>query len=92
MTGTCRSIRVSFEPTCSLVPVHSGELDVHENEIGPVGGCCGKACLTVFGFDDLEVSAREQIPQDLPIVQLILYHQDALAHDGPLAFRPAPAA
>ncbi len=40
----------------------------------------GKSCLAVFGFDDLEIGAREQIPQDLPVVLLILDYQDALAH------------
>jgi len=45
--------------------------------------CCRKPRLAIFGFDDLEIGAREQIPQDFPIVFLILDHQDALAHDGP---------
>ena len=42
-----------------------------------------QACFTVLGLDDLEVSACEQVPQDLPIVLLILNDQDALAHDCP---------
>jgi hypothetical protein len=39
-----------------------------------------KPRLAVLGFNDLEIGAHEQIPQDLPIVWLILDHQDALAH------------
>jgi hypothetical protein len=39
--------------------------------------------LTVLGFDDLEIGARQQVPRDLPIVQLILDYQNALAHDCP---------
>jgi hypothetical protein len=46
-----------------------------------VGGCRGKPRLTIYGFDYLEISAREQVSQDLPIVFLIFNHQDALAHD-----------
>jgi Protein of unknown function (DUF3489) len=30
-----------------------------------VGGCRGEPRLTVLGFDDFEVGARQQIPQDL---------------------------
>ena len=41
------------------------------------------AVSSVFGFDDLEIGVREQIPQDLPIVLLILDYQNALAHDFP---------
>jgi hypothetical protein len=40
-------------------------------------------CLAVHGFDHLEIGAREQILQDLPVVLLILDHQDALTHDCP---------
>src|SRR6266536_74882 len=40
-------------------------------------------CLAVLGFDDLEIGACQQIPQDSPIVFLILDHQDELAHGGP---------
>jgi hypothetical protein len=32
-----------------------------------VGSRRCKACLAVFGLNDLEISAREQIPQDLAI-------------------------
>src|SRR6266487_1527142 len=39
--------------------------------------------LAVHGFDDLEIGTGEQIPQDLPIVFLILNDQDALAHGCP---------
>jgi hypothetical protein len=43
----------------------------------------GKSRLAIHGLDDLEIGAGEQIPQDLPIVFLILDHQDALAHHAP---------
>jgi hypothetical protein len=47
-------------------------------------GCdCGKSGFSVRCFDDLKLGIRQQIPQDLPIILLILDHQDALAHDFP---------
>jgi hypothetical protein len=51
--------------------------------VRPLRRCRRQPCLTIHGFDDLEISAGKQIPQDLPIVLLILNDQDALAHDGP---------
>ncbi len=44
---------------------------------------CREPCLPIHSFDDLEISAREQIPQDLPIVFLVFDDEDALAHDCP---------
>jgi hypothetical protein len=49
-----------------------------------MGRGCGKPRFTVHGFDDLEIGARQQVPQDLPIVRLILDHQNALAHACPV--------
>src|SRR6266511_2231986 len=72
----------AFKTASSLVAVQPRQLDVHENEVRPVRRRRGKPRLAVLGFDDLEIGAREQIPQDLPIVFLILDHQNAL-HDGP---------
>src|SRR6266567_5119183 len=66
-----------------FVAVEDWELDVHENEVRPVGRRCGKSRLAILGFDDLEIGTRQQVPQDLPIVFLILDYQDALAHHGP---------
>jgi len=46
---------------------------------------CGgrQSCFPVLGFNDFEIGTCEQIPQDLPIVWLILDHQNALAHHWP---------
>ena len=53
----------------------------------------GKPSLAVLGLYNLEIGAREQVPQDLPIVLLILDHQDALVlMVVPLGPRPAPEA
>jgi len=90
--GDRSQYRVSLEAAGSLITVNARQLNIHENEVRPMRRRRSKSRLAVRRLDDLEISAREQIPQDLPIVQLIFDHQDAPAHDGPLAFRPAPAA
>jgi hypothetical protein len=78
--GDCPQRRIGFEATCSLVSVYPREPDIHENEIWSMRGGRGKSRFSVHRFNNLKISAREQIPQDLPIVLLILDHQDALAH------------
>src|SRR6266516_5563119 len=75
--------RVGLDAARGLVAVKARQLNIHENEVRPVGGCCGKPGLTVLSFYDLEIGTCEQVPQDLPIVLLVLDHKDALAHDGP---------
>jgi len=35
---------------------------------------------TVCRFDDLKARKGEEVTQDLPIIRLILDHQNALAH------------
>src|SRR5262249_40399966 len=79
--GNDTQYRVGLDPARRLVAVEPGELDVHEDQIRPVRRRRRKPCFTVRGFNDFEIRTREQIPQDLPIVFLILDHQDALAHD-----------
>ncbi len=75
--------RVGLEATGGLVAVQDWKLVVHKDEVRAVRRRRGQSCLAILGFDDLEIGVCEQIAQDLPIVFLILDHQDALAHDGP---------
>src|SRR6266536_1303083 len=63
--------------------VEHWQLDIRQNAVRPVRRRRGQPRLAVRGFDHLEIGAREQILQDLPVVFLILYHQDALAHGWP---------
>jgi hypothetical protein len=60
------------------------QLNIHEDEVWPVRSCRGQPTLAIFRFDDLEIGARKQVPEDLPVVLLILNHQNALAHDCPV--------
>jgi hypothetical protein len=82
MTGMACSTASALRRARRLVAIEDRKLDIHENEVGPVGCRRGKPRLTVLGFDDFEIGTREQIPQNLPIIFLILDHQDAPAHDG----------
>src|SRR5262249_50513537 len=54
--------RVGFEAAGCLITVEPRQLDIHYNEVRAVGSRCGKARLAVFGLNDLEISANEQIP------------------------------
>ena len=90
MTGDGMQHRVGLEPACGLIAIETRQLDVHENEVRPVRCRSCQPRFAIHGFDDLEIGTREQIPQDLPIVFLILDHQDAFVHHGPIGLRPAP--
>jgi ubiquinone/menaquinone biosynthesis C-methylase UbiE len=66
-----------------FVAVHDRKLDVHEDEIWPIF-CHRRNCLlAVFRFSDLVIAARQQIAHDLPIIFLVLDHQNSLAHMRP---------
>src|SRR5262249_12187210 len=71
---------VCLKPTCRLIPVDTGKLDIHQDEVRLLRCCRGKTRLAVLGFNHLKVGAGQQIPQDPPIIWLILDDQDALAH------------
>src|SRR6266487_4857213 len=75
--------RVRLEATRGFVAVEDRELNVHENEVRPMRRRRSQPRFAILGLDDFEIGIREQIPQDLPIIFLVLDHQDALAHDGP---------
>src|SRR6266536_6480357 len=66
-----------------VASVEDWHLHVHEDQIRAMVRRRSEPRFTVHSFDDLEISARQQIPQDLPIIFLSLDHQDALAHYCP---------
>src|SRR6266516_7619145 len=83
--GNGMQYRVGLDSARRLVAVDARELDIHEYQVRLVLRRRCQARLAIFGFDDFEIGAREQISQDLPIVFLMLDYQDALAHDRPAA-------
>ncbi len=60
--------RVGLDAARGLIAVNARQLNIHEDEVRPVRCRRSQSCLTVLSFDDLEIGACEQIPQDLPIV------------------------
>ena len=58
----------------------TGKLDVHQDQVGLLLGDRGERLLAVLGLDHLVAGAGQQIAQDLPVVLLVLDHQNALGH------------
>jgi hypothetical protein len=51
MIGVFLEIGTGLDMTGSIVPIKHGKLDVHQNEIGPLGQRLYHARLTVSGLD-----------------------------------------
>src|SRR5215510_3429863 len=79
----CAQRRVGLDAARYLVAVEQRQLDVHQDQVRPFPSCNSQRFLPIFGFDDLVPGVRQQIPENPPIVLLILDYQDAFAHDGP---------
>jgi hypothetical protein len=60
--------RVGLETTRGLVAVEDWHLHVHEDQIRAMVRRRNQPCLAVFGLDNIQIGAGEQIPQDLPVV------------------------
>src|SRR6516225_5268517 len=73
---------VSLDAARRFVTVHDRQLDIHKDEIGPLFRYGGERLLTVLGLGDLIVGRSKHIADDLPIIRLVLDHQNALAHAG----------
>src|SRR5262245_37816056 len=82
--GTGR--RVGFEPARGFVAVHHRQLNVHQDQVGALSADRGERFLTVLRLDQLVTGVTQEIAQDLPVVHLILDHQDACAHQCPTCF------
>ncbi len=78
MIGIALSSGIGLDPARRLVAVHDRQLDVHQDQVGPLLGDGGERLLAVFGLDQLVTGAAQQIAQDLPVVLLILDHKNAL--------------
>src|SRR5688572_9462403 len=73
-------IRVGLDPPGRLIAVEHRHLDVHQDEIGPVGlGTCYPG-LAVGGLQHRIARAGEEGAQDAAQVLLVLDDEDALGH------------
>src|SRR6516225_8907744 len=71
---------IGLDATGRLVTVHKRQLDIHENKVRTLLFCCADTGLAVPGFRHLITGTAQEIAEDLPIVLLVLDHQNALAH------------
>src|SRR5262245_58837707 len=72
--------RVGLNFARGRVPVHDRQLDIHQDQIGPLL-CDRLECLfAAFDFRDLIIGWGQHIADDLAIIRLVLDHQNALAH------------
>src|SRR5262249_34314219 len=74
--------RIGLDLARSGVAVHDWQLDIHQNEIGPLLCDCRQRLLAVFRLRDFVVGRGEHIADDLAIIRLVLDYQDAFAHAG----------
>ena len=82
--GYTFQLRVRPDAPCGLISIHDWQLDVHQDQVGTLLCQCGERFLAVLGFNQVESGVSKKIAQYLPIVGLILNHQDAIGH------RPSP--
>ena len=82
MIGIALQRRIGLDAARRLVAVHDRKLNVHQDQIGPLLGDGRQRLLAVLGLDHFVVGAGQQIAEDLPVVLLVLDHQNALAHGG----------
>ena len=73
-------LRIGFNPARSCITVHDRELNIHQDEIGPLLCNSRQRQLTVFGLRNFLVGKGQHIADDLAIIRLVVDHQNALAH------------
>src|SRR5580692_4527479 len=83
---------IGLDPPRRLVAVEHRHLDIHQNQIRPVRFRRGDALRAVFGFDEVEADAGQEVAQNLPVFHLIFHHQNPLAHGAFSAVCPSPPA
>src|SRR6516165_5871073 len=71
---------IGFDAARGGIAVHDWQLDIHQDEIGPLLRDCFERLLTVFGLGDFVIGAGKHIANDLAIILLVFDHQNALAH------------
>src|ERR1700730_4742308 len=76
-------VGIGSYPPCRLVAVHNGQLNVHQDQVRTLLSDRSERLFAVLRFDQLISSVAQQITQDLPVVHLILDHQNASAHQCP---------
>jgi hypothetical protein len=73
-------IRVAFNPPGGLITVDHRHLNVHQDEVGPVGFGLGDTGFPIRGLDDGVTGASEEVAKHATQVFLVVDDEDALAH------------
>src|SRR5262245_46160122 len=71
---------VRLDLSRDLVAVDPRQLDVHQDEVRALSGSGADAVLPGVGLQHLVAGVTQQIAQDLPVLLVVLDHQDALSH------------
>ena len=81
MIGIALELGIGLDPPRRLVAVHDRKLDVHQDQVGPLRSRRrSSASCAVLRLDHVVAGAGQQIAQDLPVVLLVLDHENAFAH------------
>ena len=72
---------IGLHPPCSFVAVHDWQLNVHQDQVGPVLGAWATAASPSWA-SSISIDAAQEVAQDLPVVFLVFDHEDTFAHAG----------
>jgi hypothetical protein len=76
ITGIPRVVLRSSEPSERLDPVNPGQPNVHQDQAGaPFSGKLD-ALFARLGLDDLVALERQHVPDELPVLVVVLDDQD----------------
>ena len=79
MIGIALQRGIGLDAPRRLVAVEQRQLDVHQDEVGLLPRRRRQRRLAVMRLDHLVAGRAQQIAQDLPVVLVVLDHQNALA-------------
>src|ERR1700746_1463349 len=80
--GYVRCPRALAQRAKSLHAIATGQLEIHENEIGRLAGRQRDAVLGRPGHPDVIARVLEHVPQQLEIPLVVLHDQDQVSHPG----------
>src|SRR6516164_2703520 len=73
---------VTLDPARRLISIEARELDIHEDQVGTLRLRKSYPFFPRDGLDDLIAGAREEVPQNAPVVLVVLGYQDSFPHQA----------
>ena len=80
MMGVVAELRVGLDLPSSFIAVETRKLDVHENEIGPLGKGFRHSVPAIGGLRNIVTRSGKKIAQNTPQVFLVFHDKNALGH------------